>query len=859
MSALFAAEQTEGIPQAEWRKALQLTLEPLPVIDGEKKLGVQKEKFTISYKKLVDQQTLLQKQYAALERTDQARKLLQVLVKTDPTKKLTAQQKAEQEAYLKAFKFKNIEEAKPFLDNLEREAQADMENLRIAVIGNMAVFLAQRAEFINKHNPGMQKEAVPDFLVEYLPLSSKELGLLKYSRIVLKMQHRLARKLELPSSPSVIAGDADYLMTIALKKHLSVGAALEFADPAKQDAAVTRFLKECGYAGENNPQFINAAKLILGYLSQYAPSINSAAQLEGIPVESLTIAEALELAGGESMVMKFADRFIESGAKLNVGDLEGIIKESFEDLAKNKDVSVQKVLLPSSKYGKKLQEARATNPDAKPQDIMTERELEQYTIDAQKVMEFMLDTANAKVPVRQIDLGYLALVSKNEREAVGGVKGGPKLKNTLFPQQQEMVVNICTDVQSQQTYDLCVSALQDKPNGMLDAATGWIGDRLIGSLNDKTAAALKGLILEGKMGMKDAFELYYILHSAEASGNKVGSFTLTMKVLSLLKNNGHAGIAAEWNSVITADLLTAAMKGSTNIVQILRQYGLNDKQLEEMEDVVATLQEQGLGYAEGAVTQTIRFWAKNPVWATILGAVLGTGTVAAALRVGPLVLDNWGYRGSLLKRFAFATDLSAMAQNLNMSVGDLQAFQAKVKEFYVDRKNFTVNLPARNQRLRLANTFRRNAGKLNDLAKALYTKPSTSVGGRVVQSLNSRLGRTYYTHVDDVTRHLLSVSPDNEEAVRDALKGIVSETEADASLERVRNQAPDSEEKIQADLEALEQRMQALRRKKTVGDSAATVEGAVQSGAEAQVDTKTGEDVKPTTDTDTDVKGGKKG
>jgi hypothetical protein len=413
--------------------------------------------------------------------------------------------------------------------------------------------------------------------------------------------------------------------------------------------------------------------------------------------------------------------------------------------------------------------------------VMTEQEQKQYPHDVQKVTEFMLGAEQSVVKIARLE------------EYLGDGKTGIGVKHNLFPEQMQMVRNICKDVQSKETYDICVKALQNKPNGLTDAATSWMVDQLIGSTNQKTADALQKILLEGNISMKDAYELYYILHSGESSENKIGSFTLTLKILSLLKNNGYAALAGEWKSVISADLLSAALKGGTNIVETLRQYGLNDQQLEEMEDVVLTLEEKGLGYTQNFATETLRLWGEAPVYGTALAIALAGGTVALGSRVGPTAIDAPYMLRTLplLKRFAYAEDLAPIAKRLNMPIEQVQKFQIKVKALFEDRKNFTINLPARLYRIRLAERFRSSMGKsLSDIAKALYTKPNTSRIGKAYQSTRSMLGLNYYTNIDDVARHLLQIAPDNEEAVADALKDIgQTDAEAKASIERVRGSA----------------------------------------------------------------------
>lgn len=778
---LATPEEKDVVSEGEWKNLAKQTLVPLP-LSTTLLFGAQKELAVITYARLTKMQQDLEAKFTTVERQAMAKKMLENIVTTG---KVT-------ETDVAIFKFQGateaekLEQAQLALQTLEEKN----DDLRIPLIANIAVYLSQRAEFLNKYGKQTARESIPDFLLPYLPLTEKEKGLLKYTAMVLPMQHTVAKSVIGESAKvSDIASDADFLMTIALQKHLSVASALAFADPNQsKDDAVNRFLEECGYKDKKEDKvFTDAAKLILGYIGKHAVSIRAAAQLESLPVEKLTIAEALELTGKESMVMKFAGKFIQFDGSLSIESIETLIKDSLDDVAQKNDVSMQQVLFLASKHAT----AKADSPVAASDAIkkLKPAEQEQYAVDTEKVAGFMLNAQNAKIKISRLDeyLGQPAIKSGQDSKE-GAID--LNLVHILSADQKSMVRNICADVRTQKTYELCVQSLQDKPNGMLETASGFAVDSLIGSVNTKTAEALKAIILEGNISMKDSFELYYILHSTESSG--VGGFPLTLKVLSLLKNNGYASLAGEWKSVIFTDLVNAGLSSNTNMLSILKQYGLNDQQLAEMKDVVLTLKEKGFSQAEGWMTKTIRAWAKAPVFGSIIALVSAAGATRIGLKGMPIATDLWYVRTLMgLKRLAYAEDLSPIAKTLSIPLEQVQEFQKKVKAMFEDSKKFTINIPARVRRIRLGEAFRSNLGKpLDRLAQSLYSKPSKNLGVNTLQRLKGAFGLNYYTDINDVTRHLLQFEPNDDVAVKKALQSVgLSEADAQKSIDSVRGKS----------------------------------------------------------------------
>lgn len=814
-SFLLLSKKPDSLEQATWeaemKNAVKVALEPLPRVDLPRDLGLQAPKFYAERQQVAESQRTVIKHIELLMRNEMGpKKLLQEIVdynnthnrnadKTvpDPTVDAALQnvtirnEKTKKDMIhnkLAPFKFESAVKAKPYLDALNKGE----ENLRVTMRRDLAVYLAQRSEFLKKYrrtadNKAMtakdavnNQDEIPNFLSNLVPLNARESALLSYmEKVALPMQHTIARKENLGLSPSRIAGDANFLLTIALQKRLSVDTALSYTAIAEAEgdslrsaageAVVTRFLKECGYSADNHPEYTAAAKLILRYIGKYQSAIENAARGASVPVESLTITEALELAGNESTVLKLADSFIQSGGKLSMDSFEGIVKQTIEE--KKDKASVQQVLIPASTYGQKLQQARKANPQATLSDVMNEYEQKQYIIDVQTVEEFML-RKHAGLKVSHM---------KKERE-------DPVIQENLLDEQRHILRTICTESQTEETYKICRDALQNQSTGL----TEWFSDQLIGEIGPKTDAALKDIILGGNMTVKDAFELYYILKSGEMTGKGVGTFALRLKVLSLLKN-GYAPLAEEWTGAMSSELTMAARSKSLEVASLLSKYGLSEKQMEDMQDVLLTLQEKGFGQGEGWLKSAIRAWGKDPLFWSVMGAIATAGGVAAAWKasqMGAGAVDlQYASRMILphIRTFALQKDLGPLLRTLqqnnpNLTMAQLENMQREVRSQYEGRTSFVYRLPSRIRSIRLARTFLINRGEtLDTLAKAIYTKP-----GSATTWAQKMLGLQMYTDIDDVTRKLLAVAPGDEAAVQRALQSIEqSEADAQASINRV--------------------------------------------------------------------------
>lgn len=814
-SFLLLSRKPETLEQGAWEKdmkeAVKVALEPLPRVDLPRDLGLQTAKFYAERQQVTESQRTVIKHIELIMRNEMGpKKLLQEIVdynnthnknadKTVPDPKVDADlqsmtirnEKTKKDMIhnkLAPFKFDSAVKAKPYLDALNKGE----ENLRVTMRRDLAVYLAQRSEFLKKYRrttdnmPMAAKDAVndeddiPNFLSNLVPLNARERALLSYmERVALPMQHTIAQKEKLGLSPSRISADANFLLTIALQKRLSVETAIAYTTIAEAEgdqprssageAIVTRFLDECGYPAENHPEYTAAAKLILRYIGKYQSAIQAAAKEASVPVDSLTITEALELAGNESTVLKLADSFIQSGGKLTLDGFEAIVKQTIEE--KKDKASVQQVLIPASTYGPKLEEARKKNPQATVSDVMNEYEQNQYIIDVQNVEDFMLRKhANLKVSHMRKD------------------REDPVIQENLLDEQRHILRVICQDAQTEETYRICREALQNKSTGL----TEWFSDKLIGDIGPKTDAALKDIILGGNMSVKDAFELYYILKSAETTGRGVGTFALRLKALSLLKN-GYAPLAEEWTGAMSSELTMAARSKSLEVASLLSKYGLSQEQMEDMQDVLLTLQEKGFSHGEGWVKSAIRAWGKDPMFWSVMGAIgaaAGVGTIWKASQLGAGAVDMQYTSRMILphiRTFALQKDLGQLlrtlqAENPNLTMAQLENMQREVRSLYEGRTSFVYRLPSRVRSIRLARTFLINRGEtLDTLAKAIYTKP-----GSATTWTQKMLGLQMYTDVDDVTRKLLAVAPGDEAGVQKALQSIgQTEADAQASLNRV--------------------------------------------------------------------------
>ncbi len=792
---LLHGRKPEELSQDEWendlRDAVKRALAPLPDLGPSRELGLQRVKFAVELVKLTEAQKTVEKHMNLVSLTEVTVKpLLQEIIDYNNTHNRNNDKTvpdADVDAFLKtkiaAFKFASATEAQAYMDALLK----GQENLRITVARDVAVYLAERSEFLKKYRRTAKNQAmaandavdneksIPNFLSDLVPLDAEERSLLSYANIVFPMQHNIAAREGLTEGPSELAPDAAFLLTIALQKHLSVETALAFADPVKsKEETVNQFLAECGYPAAKHPELVHAAKLLLGYIAKYSTSIQAATEAEHIPVQSLTIADALHLAGKESIILKLADTFIQSGGQMTIGSVEAVLKQSITE--KRDVLSAPKVLLPASTYGQKLEELKKTKPDAVLADVMTTQDQDQYVLDVKRVEEFM---------VREHGSLKVSHMRHGTEDAV--------IQKNLFDEQRHILRSICDAAQTQETFDLCKKALTSSTT----STTEWLTNQLIGDLGTKTEAALEKIILQGNMTIRDAFELYYINHSEDAAKG-TGTFALRMKVLSLLKNNGYATLADEWMGSITSDVTLAARNETAKIADALSKYGLTEEQMLDIQDVMLTLKEKGYGYGEGMVVRALRAWGKDPLFWTIIGAIGAGGTVAAVMKLtqaGAGIVDMQYMARMILpsiKTFAYQKDLAPLLKKLqqtnpSVTMTQLEEFQKEVRSLYEGRTNFVYRLPSRIRQTRLARSFLINRGKdLNTIANAMYSKPGSGLTGRAASWAQKFLGLQYYTNVDDVTRFLVRISPNSEEAVRNALKSIgQTDAEAQTSIDRV--------------------------------------------------------------------------
>jgi|GEM_PF-6216570 len=660
-----------------------------------------------------------------------------------------------------SFGIASIDDLEGFQTNLNEQRN----NLQISTRIALANYLRDHAAYVREWGRKETPPLIPLALVEYMPLQSEDKAAHSFASFVLRTQYDLLG--EKPSfSPSDISGETQMLMVLSMKRGIDVRGDLDFLSLSsdEQIKAVEEYLLASGLTVNSiTPKHSASARLILGYLSKHKDRIQESLQRSDEDEEMIRFSDALRAAQSSGHSFEMIQKFIESGGEISVADIRETVENAVTNALETKQIS--RILYAASEHhetGFRYEE-------------LTPEQQEFHALDAEFVARFMVGTEGKSISVMDLDSYY----------------GGKQL---MLPTQETMVRAICSSATSQASCDKAISLLTHRTSGLLESSTSTVANTILGSLNPQTEDALREIILQKKLTLKEAFELFYL---SESTGGK-GSLSETMKLIDLLEHHQYHELADRWKTIIRVDLLEAAyyysMGQAGKAKETLSHFNLGPEQERELQNMMKYCEEIGMGGLYKWFTRFVQLYAEAPRFMTALtaGTLYAGGKIGHGLALGGV--DSWHYakwaipglRETSIPKLRAFVDMkpSVLLEKFgsDMPLERLQNLQGRILTLLDEYPKYKLNVSTRLAKIREAVAIRRVAGhSLDDISRAMYQSQDVSRASRLFGS--PRLSSSV-----DLASVLYGLEPSDSAAVLRAMKSVgIAEAEAELALFTVKD------------------------------------------------------------------------
>ena len=508
---------------------------------------------------------------------------------------------------------------------------------------------------------GKSTVRIPTYLKEKIKLKPEENGALKMAERFLPMQYDVAKEQGI-ASPRELGPIASQVLANAMQKGVTVGELTDMTPEA--------FLQRTGYdeklITEGHPQ---AVKLLKGYVEKHRKTLlNDASKLAAKPgktpeetVRTMPLAEAMIFMHdpGIGEFMSEAAIYIQNK---QVPDFYRIA----ERISEKGTLLVQQ----------KVELAMLSLAEASGRKITTPDEKQSFKHDVRQVLEFVKNSG---------DRTTLASMDINIGE--------------LDETAQPLVRSVRAEIQKSETID-----------NLLKAAFLPAENKDQAGLRDAAKRDLEEL-MKGQLSLKDAFELFYLLHS---NSNPLLQST---KVINILKKNKKPS-GADVETHILFTLKNAGADGS------LPDMHLSDEQEREMANAAQYLEEEGLDKISEAIDQAQsiakRAFYERPAVYVGLAALLGIGG-------GYLLVRSHQWNAAINFATAKGDNFDAMVKKYNWDADDIayvRKLQEEMKQVISDydaatKRTYPVDIPKLKPISRIMNRkgpFRKQLLVLKDAA-----------------------------------------------------------------------------------------------------------------------------------------------
>ena len=537
---------------------------------------------------------------------------------------------------------------------------------------------------------------VPEALTHYLLPNEEQKTALRITEILLPMQYDVM--VDQGVSPRHLAQfSSELAMTSRNVRLQTVLACLDSNGKLlKSDKPYEEFIQIAGYPSWSKED-VQAARLLIGYIGKHLPTIKEYMEFSRRKTEEITITEALECCSGMQALGEVTDKLAQNVQGLVMGqypDLRSFIRDTLSNNDLYPARIAQMALSPLAKL----------TPDAEIDD----REKAQRNLQA--VVLFLLDfnAKRARVTNVEIHLGVL----KSE-------------------EQKNIVRALCAEIQSETMI-----------RSLLRASLVPGEDKDRSKPERKAVQHLAAILREGKLSLRDAFEIYYFSHTPG------GDLPLAFKAANLLEEHGHPEIASEFQMSRFSKITDMALSGAANFDDALEKIDVTEDQKRELGNIRQYLLEAGLESASRLWNRIWLFHKYYPFVALCVDASVST----------PFIL--------LGRRLYIKYNVTALEQFANKGIAQLRS-EFKLTQIADDQIRM-----AQKEALAIVSEYDRlvlrwhlfRGRKLLRSGYALMEAARTSDLSEMAKAL-----RMKYPQVEDVAHALAGLAPDHT-SMRDALR-----------------------------------------------------------------------------------------
>ena len=459
-----------------------------------------------------------------------------------------------------------------------------------------------------------QVPVIPKDLAEYVPLGEEEKTARLFANVILPTQYDVRDKAGIPktTSPHELSLFINEVVLHAAIHRTSMKDVLSYLDApqATRGDQLQNMQNVLGFSSWSK-EGEYAAMLLMEYLGKHHTEIEKyATGVLGKPLPELTIAEALNATLQMSPVGEFA-------MNLSKNAME-IAKGNFSVVSEN----IRTSLSEARTYAEEaLQTALA--PLAELKENATDLERDAFRKDVRELTMFFLTNPKATGSVRYLN-SYIADLKgpqqKYARAIVEKVAGQDAKKRTIERLEQALL-------------------LPKEKKGDVEA--------------EKIAAVIEKMVMEDRLTLRDAFQLYYFLEVS-----KGGQIPTAFITLHLMDERG-----GEWKTAINAEArlfrtyidLARSAENIEDLEEKFREVGISEISMDttEIKNLAQFLGERGLGEFSRWSYRLYAHMRKFPEFYIVTGAVTGT-----SLAVGAGLLTRKAYIAVSLSKFSEIADMT---------------------------------------------------------------------------------------------------------------------------------------------------------------------------------------------------------
>jgi hypothetical protein len=492
----------------------------------------------------------------------------------------------------------------------------------------------------------------PNFLSKHLELTPQEGVAHEVTSRMLAMQYDITQKKEhgITGSPTEFAAKTKEMALRAMqRKHITIADAYACVT-ANTDDAYRNFLRKCDVMTPDAKD-ITAAKILTQYLKKHKLSLENSLKLaKKKNVEDMTVSEAIvHLQAGD--ISGFMQEISGDMKKMNVTDLLNPIgavdlPAILERASKANDVFSQETsqLVISSL----VPEAENIPP-------------EELSLDVQAVTAFMRGRIADATELRSIETNMGNLTGPQQK-IVQAMKA--EIMKPYIADQQKIEKAMKTEIVKPHIADQLLDAL------FLSKKTKDT------ELREKTKDAIVRRIVGGELTTKEAFELFFWLHSPVKSPLTIGS-----NVISILENHQEVELTHDLKLHQFDTLKNLVLSTEDELKAELEKLELTPEQKVELRNAVLFLEESGMKRFLSWKSQLEKTYVKYPFVCTLILLFFGGGTLFA---VGKGISKAAGLyvriKISDLTKFASMTpeQVEALAKKAGIPVAQVEAARAEV-------------------------------------------------------------------------------------------------------------------------------------------------------------------------------------